>query len=283
MILNPYLLQFISGDTSDVFSFADVFVITSIDGLEASTNVETANRFDGLGGVYLGSKVEPLNITIKGVVLGKVKQNKKILINTFQPKASGYLLYDRKYRLDVYITRSPAPERYISNNAFEIEFCAVYPFWSTAQPTSITAKGILKEFKLPYNFNIPFILGRYVDYNDIYNTGNVQSEYVIKMSALSDMVKNPKVLQQATGEFLRLFYTFSKGDNIMIDTRRNQLRAYKCNDYWYPIQEISDKIDINSTPFKLYSGSNVIKLSCDNGFDDLLATIEFSEIVAGVY
>lgn len=281
MQLNPYLMEYISNGKT--FSFADSFVLTDIDGLSASTQLETTNRFDGIGSIFLGSKIEPLNINIKGVILGNLKQSKELLVNTFQPKTNGYLLYNKKHRLDVYVTLSPSPERFISNNAFELELCAVYPYWVRTNTTKETVKGILKEFKLPYNFNNPFMLGKYIDYNDIVNTGNAQNEYIIKFTALSDSVKNPKITQQATGRFLRLIYQFSKSENVMIDTRRNQLRAYKCNEYWRIIKEISDKIDIDSTAFQLNTGSNVVKLSADNGFNDLLTTIEFNEIVAGIY
>lgn len=265
------------------FAFENEFVIERLEGLEVVTDIKSSKRFDGKGECVIGSTVEPLHISISGSILNNKKNSKAQLVKIFQPNTKGKLIYNDDIEVEAYVSQSPSPERYYQNSQFSLELFIPVPFWQKKTAKNTVLKGIQKLFKFPYDFSIPFMLGRSIDYNDIYNDGNAQKDYVIRFFAKKQGVLNPVILYQKTGEFLKLLHTFEEGQRVVIDTRNNQMRAYICNDYWKPKREISDKLDKDSEVFTLQSGSNVIKLSTDAGMDDLTVSFYFNEIVAGIY
>lgn len=282
MHLNNYLLKY-QNERNQVLEFTDKFVIESITGLETLTNIETINRSDSQGAMFLSSQVEPLNITIQGIILGDYLTNKKYLINVFQPKTKGTLIYNNFLKLDVYITQSPAPERYRSNNQFEISFIAVFPFWQQINASDSVIKGMAKMFRFPFNFIAKkHRLGQQVNQNTIYNEGNDNREYIVKLIA-KGTVNTPTVKHLKTGNFYKILHTMNSGEYVLIDLRNNELRAYKSNIRWELGEEISDKLDIDCEPFFIENGGNEISVSAISGVQNLDAYIQFYELTAGIY
>lgn len=282
MRLNPYLLEYITADGRRL-AFENDYVISKLEGLEVGTNISDVERFDGRGNIIISEQAEPLQIHITGVILGNKKSSKEFLLNIFQPKSRGRLIYNKRIKLEVSVSQSPSPERYRDNNLFELELYAGYPYWEDVKQRTVTIKGIEKRFQFPFNFVAnKHMLGRDLDFNDVYVNGNAHKEYCLRVFARK-ACKNISILHNKENKKIVLLKEFVEGDKYIVDTRQNRLRVWKCDDGWNIVSEESTMLGIESEVFQLHSKHNVITLNAEQGLEHVHIDIQFYEIVAGVY
>ena len=99
------------------------------------------------------------------------------------------------------------------------------------------------------------------------------------MSAV-DTVVNPKILNVATGEFIRFAITLSAGDMLAVSTGyADKWATYTHGD---EEEDALKYLDIDSTFLKLDPGDNLIKYEADAGVDNLEIVVFHSNRYLGV-
>ena len=107
------------------------------------------------------------------------------------------------------------------------------------------------------------------------NDGDRETGVVVTFVARG-AVKNPRIDNLTTGEFLRIITDLNTGDSLSICTRRGEKRI-ELNG-----QNINQKIDRQSSFFQMIVGENVLKYSADDGYNNLDVYLRWTPEYLGV-
>ena len=265
------------------FSLASGYVIGKL-----SDPSSQAVSFSTSAGAYdVGVAIEAQNvgaksISISGTLVGACDDKKADLLKTIVPMIGASIILDDMYTLRVYPKNTPVVERYSHNAQFNFTLYAPFPYWSSVTPTSVDLMGINKMFMFPWNSGIDFyfsqVSGSY--YVNAYNEGSVPSRWKIELMALSPLT-NPKIENVKTGDYVRILKSMTTGERIVIDTTGAELtvKGYLPSGVEY---QAFSYLDINSTPFQLDVGDNLIKADCAANRAGLSAKLIMTACYAGV-
>ena len=114
----------------------------------------------------------------------------------------------------------------------------------------------------------------------IINAGEIATGVTIQLYASTDDVSNPVVYNLTNNTYFGLNIEMKKGDLITITTHFNNkkvtlLRDGETANILYSVQE-------GSTWLQLESGENEISYSCDKGKNDLVVSVEYTELFEGI-
>ena len=114
----------------------------------------------------------------------------------------------------------------------------------------------------------------------IINAGEIATGVTIQLYASTDDVSNPVVYNLTNNTYFGLNFEMKKGDLITITTHFNNkkvtlLRDGETANILYSVQE-------GSTWLQLESGENKISYSCDKGKNDLVVSVEYTELFEGI-
>ena len=114
---------------------------------------------------------------------------------------------------------------------------------------------------------------------NVYNGGDVESGIRAELSAV-DTVVNPKILNVATGEFIRFVITLSEGDTLVVSTGYADKWATYTHDG--ESEDALKFLDIDSTFLALDPGDNLIKYEAESGVDNLEIVVYHNNRYLGV-
>jgi len=157
-----------------------------------------------------------------------------------------------------------------------ISFYCQDPYWLDEEGKDLEIKSVRGGLK--FKLALPSAFSSVSFYKEIDNKGDtevpVQIEYIGPAS-------NPKITNETTGEYIQVNMEIGENEKLLIDTAEgketvNLIKPYETVDVY-------NKIDLNSTFFKLIIGKNLIKYSSDiEGAKDRVTIKDYTNKYIGV-
>ena len=210
------------------FSQGSPFTISEIEGLnppDATINTSEMALIDGAR--FNSAKVDMRSINVAFAIEYEAAKNRIEVYKVLRSKQYVKLYYKGQYR-DVFI------EGYIE--AIDISLfamkqivtCSILcpsPYFKEAQIVVDELSSVVSAFHFPFASTAnPQLLFSYIN-NDIGitvdNEGDVECGMIIELYA-RQQIKNPKIYNYITQEYIGINYTMQKLDLITIDTRQGQ-------------------------------------------------------------
>lgn len=167
-------------------------------------------------------------------------------------------------------------DRKNNHDSTTISFYCQDPYWLDEEGKDIDIKSVKKGLFFPLTLSSQFATVLF--YKSIDNKGDVEAPVQIEYVGPAT---NPRVTNETTGEFIQVNMEIGKKEKLVIDTRegRETVNLITPNG----IKDVYDKIDLNSTFFKLIIGKNLIKYSSDiEGAKDKVTIIDYTNKYIGV-
>ncbi len=274
------------------FSHASAFSTQDVTGLtDVRSTLYTIHSMGQDGDSYIASRIEGREIDLAGSIRErdpiKARELRRKLARVLNPKLDGVLSYQYGDFLRVIGCRavsSPVVTKKPQDiyHKFAVTLSCLNPFWREASErrTGVAAWVGTLEFpvRLPaagmsMGYRQPSVIV------NVFNGGDVESGIRAEMSAV-DTVVNPKILNVATGEFIRFVITLSVGDTLAFSTGYADKWATYTHDG--AEDDALQYLDIDSTFLALEPGDNLIKYEADAGVDNLEIVVYHSNRYLGV-
>lgn len=279
-------------DEALTFSHTSAFCTQEVTGLtDVRSTLYTIHSMGQDGDSYIASRIEGREIDLSGSIRErdpvKARELRRKLARVLNPKLSGVLSYQYGDFVRVIGCRavsSPVVTKKPQDiyHRFSLTLSCLEPFWREASERRTDVAAWVGALEFPVRLPAA---GMSVGYRqpsvivNVFNGGDVESGIRAEMSAV-DTVVNPKILNVATGEFIRFVITLSVGDTLAVST------GYA--DKWatYTHDGVEDDalqyLDIDSTFLTLEPGDNLIKYEADAGVDNLEIVVYHSNRYLGV-
>lgn len=279
LLTNTVTLQSILFDRDD-----SDFVLDEVD-LGVVNGTHHAYKYVNQIGIYINSTtLEQRTISIKGYVIGEdyglLEENKNTLNRFINPLQAVDITVLDKYKLTFkpdYSIKYSAP--YKDNNEvlckFLIQGTCPDPLFTTLGEQS-AAIGTVKKFHFPLIIpkNVGILMGLRTSslFLNLDNTGDVTTGMLIEFTCTSN-VKNPKLINVDTQEFIQIDKTIVPGEKIIISTVsgekyiRGILNEIESNYFGY--------LNYESTWLQLNTGLNTLKYDADDNLTGLEVSVSF--------
>lgn len=278
-----YTLTYTSGGETIEFGADKPYILKAF----SDPNVQNISFATSNGANEIGDKIEAQSVASKtfvltGTIRGRADRLKEKLLRAVAPMQKGILTYNGKLSIEVYPKLTPTIERYTHNPMFNFTLYAPYPFWRSANESINEIVGFTRMFRFPWNISAPYRFSSYsaASYVNIYNNGTVPARWRAEFYAGVPM-SNPKLLNVLTGAFIRVNKEMEIGDKIIIDTTGQELTVTGIG---VDGRETSlfEYLDIDSDPFQLVVGDNLVQGTVDVGGNNLQAKLYHFDYYAGV-
>ena len=274
------------------FSHASAFSPQEVTGLtDVRSTLYTIHSMGQDGDSYIASRIEGREIDLSGSIRerdpAKARELRRRLARVLNPKLDGVLSYQNGDFVRVIGCRavsSPVVTKKPQDiyHKFAVTLSCLNPFWREASERRTDVAAWVGALEFPVRLPAA---GMSVGYRqpsvivNVYNGGDVESGIRAEMSAV-DTVVNPKILNVATGEFIRFVITLSVGDTLAVSTGYADKWATYTHD---GVEDDALKyLDIDSTFLTLEPGDNLIKYEADAGVDNLEIVVYHSNRYLGV-
>lgn len=268
------------------FSLASGFIIGSMtDPTSQSVTFQTSTGLRNIGAKMEAQVVDAKRISITGTLTGNAEEKRKRMLQTIVPMVKATVIFDGKYKLDCWPQKTPEIERYTENPQFNFTLFAPFPYWRSAEGKAIDLLGLTKQFRFPWNISSPtpfrFSTFTEVFYTNVFNGGNVPSRWRAEFYARTD-VTGPSLMNMVTGEFVKLNMALSAGEMVIVDTTGQELSVKHYTDTGEE-SDAFEYLDIDSSPFELVVGDNLLKTDAEENRTGLSARIVYNDYVSGVW
>lgn len=280
-----YSLKYINSDGLEIdLNYNNDIAISRTIGLTGNiNNYNESQAFNHVGTAIERFSTASKEIEINGEIIGNTLNKKQQITRAITPLKRGTLYFNDIFFIDVVPVKSPTFEQFRYNAKFSIVLKAPYPFWRYKDVTTLGLGYFLPRFKFPVNYAVPHRFGEKIETN-IYRVnvnGDIASD--INYTFMADgYVKNPKVINVETGEFIRLNIDLLIGDEIRVYRDLSRLlrveliREELTTDVFYALDE-------ESRLFTVDAGENILELKADEGINAFLVKIEIYDTYLGVY
>lgn len=272
--------RYVNADGGEiVFEYGSGYLINKPNGIDTvSCKLNEAQGIDQTGTTVQSVNVQSRPVTVSGILVGKFQaENKDALLSVVRPDLDGRFYAD-DYYLDVRPTATPTIEARPVFAAFQFSLTAPYPYWQKDSSAKATLSGVSYGFKFPWNQSRKYRFGTVVtaQFINVKNGGQVPVPYTLTFSALNE-VKNPQILDAASGKFIRLNKSLAAGERAVIEITHD--RAYVTSSV---DGECRGALELTSSLYRLAVGDNVLKPTADEGLDNLQVSIDFAEEIVGI-
>lgn len=278
-----YTLTYTSGGQTIEFGAKGPFMLQAF----TDPNVQTINFSISNGANSIGDKVESQSVAsrtfaITGTIVGNAQRHKERLLRAVAPMQKGLLTYNGKLSIEVYPKLTPTIERFKNNPKFSFTLYAPYPFWKSANENVQEIVGYTKMFRFPWNISRTYRFSEYsaASYINIHNSGTVPAKWRAEFYAGVPMT-NPQLLNILTGAFVKINKRMEIGEKIIIDTTGQELTVTGVNADGSTVS-LFEYLDIDSDPFELLVGDNLVQGSAATGGANLQAKLYHFDYYAGV-
>ncbi len=222
------------------------------------------------------------NLQVLGVIKGQTKEeiarHRAKLLQVFNPKIKGWLQYeygDVKRRIRCQVENAPKFTKKFTGYKYQdflINLICPNPFWvdefETSEEIVTWIGGMRFPLKLPTRFATK---GSKII--NIYNKGDVKAPVRIEFKGPAT---NPKIINKATGEFIKINRTLLPEDLLIITTDFGNKRVEINN------INVFNWIDLSSTFWNLEAGDNIIEYSSDDELENATVKIAYRSRYLGV-
>ena len=263
--------------------FSSYFLETFEEELKNSITTNKTNLIHGEN--FISNTLESRYISIAGIIDKNATTKALIrnLIRVVNPTLKGKLIYrneNETKEIEVIPEEIPDPQANGGLIRYEISLVANNPFWKNTENVENIA---LWTPKLHFPLIIPkrkgFVFGvkKSAFEKLIENEGDVESGFRVVFKARSGTVKNPKLLNKLTGEFIRLNYSMEKGDSIEVISYPEKKKVTVntiINGFRF--------LDIESVFFTLDVGRNILQYDADVNKTNLDVILYYTPRFLGV-
>lgn len=272
--------RYVNADGGEiVFEYGSGYLINKPNGIDTvSCKLNEAQGIDQTGTTVQSVNVQSRPVTVSGILVGEFQaENKDALLSVVRPDLDGRFYAD-DYYLDVRPTATPTIEARPVFAAFQFSLTAPYPYWQKDSSAKATLSGVSYGFKFPWNQSRKYRFGTVVtaQFINVKNGGQVPVPYTLTFSALNE-VKNPQILDAASGKFIRLNKSLAAGERAVIEITRDRTYVTSSVD-----GECRGALELTSSLYRLAVGDNVLKPTADEGLDNLQVSIDFAEEIVGI-
>ncbi len=157
-----------------------------------------------------------------------------------------------------------------------ISFYCQDPYWLDEKGQDIDIKSVSGGLK--FSLILPNKFSTVSFYKEIDNKGDVEAQIQIEYIGPA---KNPKVTNETTGEYIQVNMEIGEKEKLVIDAREGKETVNLITPH--EVKDVYNKIDLNSTFFKLIVGKNLIKYSSDiEGAKDKVTIKDYTNKYVGV-
>ena len=267
-----------NGDTL-VFAYDHGYLINKPKGIDTiNISLSQSQGINQVGCTVQTATVQARPVVISGIIVGNdVEARKNALVAAVRPDIPGKLYAD-DYFLDVWVTDTPTVSAGKKCAQFQFSISAAYPYWQKENKTRKTLSGVENLFKFPWNISKTYQFGRKMvtQFVNIVNNGQLPVPFTVTFTA-EDTVKNPKILNMQTGEYLLINKQMAPLEKVVVEITHEKT---------YVTSSVSGDIrwafDLDSTLFRLAVGDNLLKAEAKSGLENLEVQIDFAPEMSGV-
>lgn len=264
--------------------------VTGLSDLEDTIYSTSSNGQDG--DTYVGVRIEPRNIVIKGKIRDDTKANqmmyRRSAAKILNPKIAGTLYYTvgtYERKIGAIVDGAPKFTHPDQSQEFEVDFKCLSPFWEEEKEKKEDIATWIGDWEFPCEIvrDDPqsMIFGHHEEsvIVDVFNGGDITTGMRVVFRAIGAL-SNPLLFNVNTREFMQVNIDLAAGDVLTIDTNYGSKtvtlmhNGAESNVYRY--------IDVDSTFMQLDVGDNIFRYDAATGFDNLECTIYFSQKYLGV-
>lgn len=272
--------RYVNADGGEiVLEYDRGYLINKPNGIDTvACKLNEAQGIDQTGTTVQSVNVQSRPVTVSGILVGEFQaENKDALLSIIRPDLDGRFYAD-DYYLDVRPTATPTIEARPVFAAFQFSLTAPYPYWQKDSSAKATLSGVSYGFKFPWNQSRKYRFGTVVtaQFINVKNGGQVPVPYTLTFSALNE-VKNPQILDAASGKFIRLNKSLAAGERAVIEITHDRTYVTSSVD-----GECRGALELTSSLYRLAVGDNVLKPTADEGLDNLQVSIDFAEEIVGI-
>lgn len=271
----PLILQFLGGTGG-----ADTDVQTQKSAFQDGSNYLTS---------VLNERILTLQIAIMATSEAELYEHRRQLVSIFNSKLGmGQLIYEygdgKEKRIECVVDLAPQfptgnDNRNGTYQKVIMDIIAPNPFWTDNFITGELLTQSVPQFSFNLELSDIFefeILG--TNRVTINNIGDVKTPVEL---IFSGPAANPKILNETTGEFIKIEKTLLDGESLSISTAFGN-KYVLFNDGVGNITNAFSDIDLNSVFWQLQLGENEISYITDSGIDTASLTISYRNRFVGV-
>ena len=281
-----FKLQYENARGEGVELYGRPYQLSIVEGLgevEAEIQSQRAPYQDGdtLIDVILQPRHMTIELKIHGKDAAETESNRRKFASVFNPKLGlGILKYvrDGEVRIIKVVAESvPSFPDGTTNRQTTFQKALLYlkapnPYWRS---TSITEEPAFEPlFEFP--FEGEFEMGMQRDQRIIFNDGDAPAPLQIEFFGPA---LNPKIINNTTGEFIRIKQELHEGERMMIDTTDSSVFFINVDG---EARNVFPWIDLNTTFFKLGIGENDIEYTADSDIQGTIVNISYSKLFTAV-
>ncbi|VDG98912.1 Phage tail protein [Lysinibacillus sphaericus] len=281
-----FKLQYTNSRGQSIELFSAPFRLSKVEGLgEVDADVQTQSSPYQDGDTLIDVMLQPRHISIELKIVGneaaETEANRRRFASVFNPKLGlGELRYVRGSEVKVIKVVAEAVPSFpdgSTNRGSRFQKALLFlkapdPYWRGLTVTEEPAFEPLFEFP----FEGEFELGMQRDKRIIFNDGDSPAPLVVEFFGPAT---NPQIINNTTGEFLKINQTLKEGERMMIDTGVSSV--YFIDEFGQQ-RNVFPWIDLASTFFKLQIGDNDIEYTADSDIQGAVVNIRYSKLYTAV-
>lgn len=280
-----YTLKYRNSIGEVEFSLASGIIVEQSESLTSNTtSFSTSKNANGVGVKVDSQQVEAKILSLTGTILGDATIKRRQMLNVFAPLEKSTLVFNDEFQIECYPQNTPDIEMYDQNPRFSVVLYIPAPYWQTESENMVMLMGLEPNFKFPWNISDPnpyrFSTYTQTAYTNVFNDGEYESPWEMTITATTAL-SNPKVENMITGEFIRIIKDIAAGESVIISTLGGEISVTckngdsETDGFVY--------LDIDSEPFVLHPGDNLLKTSAEENQTGISAIIKFRTMHSGVY
>lgn len=257
--------------------------VSGEDGLDLDISEQQSSGQTGT--TVTGTAVGAKPITLTGAIRRDLDANERLLKQLLTPGSVGRwtkITAAGVWYLDVLTKHSPdvSGGEHLLN--FQFSLYAAYPYWRTEETLTTMLGGLQPTwFPTPVSTAGSWYISQYKRdlYTTVTNTGNTETDFTLTLTA-SARVLTPMLWHNGTRTFIRLNKEMQTGERAVISTaENNRTCTYYAADG--SSQDGFRFMDADTDWWMTLSpGDNVLRLTADEGRENLTATITAPKGVA---
>ena len=262
------------------------FRVTNISGEDGlALSISEQQSSGQVGTTVIGTSVGAKPIIVTGAILRDLDANERLLQQLLAPGSTGRWVKITAagiWYLDVITKRSPdvSGGEHLLN--FQFSLYAAYPYWRTEESLTTMLGGLQPTwFPTPISTEGSWYISQYKQdlYTTVTNTGNTETDFTLTLQARAKVL-NPMLWHNGKRTFIRLNKEMQAGDRAVISTsERDRGCTYYAADG--TAQDGFRWMDIDTDWWMTLSpGDNVLRLTADDGRENMTATITAPKGVA---
>lgn len=256
---------------------------------EAPAIIQTQKAPFQDGQTLIDELLEPRNITFQFQILGEIRQevfeSRREIQNIFNPKlGAGKLQWEQNdgttFEIETVPDGSPQfPGGNAQSNTHQtviVNLKAPGPAWKDIEESELTMATIVKLLEFP--LELATQMSTRGAEREITNSGDLWTPVYIEFNG---PITNPKIVNETTGEFIRVEQELLEGEKLMINTAFGKKTVIfedsngnQSNAFGY--------VDLDSTFWQLQVGNNIVSYTADSGTEQAVVELYYKQRYVGV-